>query len=175
MLVLHCAPCRVVWLHLHDCLTIDCHEVAEAPSNPRSHNWGMVECGAVPVPNEAMQVIEEGSRVDSTWRCWWNREALYHRILFSCVQSTCRGRKTKEVCKLISGIVLGGAIEISFISIFLHFLKWALLFYIKHKHGMLPLKWRFLMVAWWHDGLECCALVAEDGEESALSLLSRMS
>lgn len=39
--------------------------MAEAPSNPRSHNWGMVECGADPVPNEAMQVIEEGSRVGS--------------------------------------------------------------------------------------------------------------
>lgn len=69
--------------------------MAEAPSNPRSHNWGMVECGAVPVPNAAMQVTEEGSRVDSTWRYWGNREALCQDTIQLCTKHM-QGKEDKR-------------------------------------------------------------------------------
>lgn len=42
---------------------------------------------------------------------------------FSCVQSPARGEEDEAVSQLLSGIALGGAVWIIFISTFLHFSK----------------------------------------------------
>lgn len=63
----------------------------------RPHSWAVAERGAALAPDAAIQVIEEGSNVVGTSRCWGNRESVCTERQSAVGKTPSIGGETKGV------------------------------------------------------------------------------